>query len=63
MTAYAELVEHLRRLEAEFMSPEVWQSRAELEACSRTVGIVDWRAPSSIEGGDDGFSHIDDWAP
>ena len=32
MTTDAELVEHLRRLEAELVSPEVWQSRAELEA-------------------------------
>jgi hypothetical protein len=32
MTAESALVEHLRRLEAELVSPEVWQSRAALEA-------------------------------
>jgi hypothetical protein len=32
MTTDAGLVEDLRRLEGELVSPEVWQSRAELEA-------------------------------
>ncbi|MBA3876754.1 MAG: DUF4440 domain-containing protein [Anaerolinea sp.] len=32
MTADGDLVEHLRRLEAELVSADVWQSRAELEA-------------------------------
>ena len=31
-TAEPELVEHLRRLEAELVTSEVWRSRAELEA-------------------------------
>jgi hypothetical protein len=32
MTVDPDLVEHLRRLEAELVSFDVWQSRAELEA-------------------------------
>ena len=31
-TAEPELVDHLRRLEAELVTSEVWRSRAELEA-------------------------------
>jgi hypothetical protein len=64
-----DLVEHLRRLEAELVSPEVWQSRAELESRMapdfieiNSAGILDREALISlILGADPGVWHTEDY--